>query len=134
MIPSTSQFIAEVVSNRGREGIVESSDNTLRLDLASDQAPTPEHLFAGAFAACYHSALKKAAQNAHVEIPGSTVIARVGLADDDSGDTSHLTVELRVALPGVDESVGRKLLDQATSTCPYARAVRGNVQVKVMTD
>jgi lipoyl-dependent peroxiredoxin len=134
MIPSTSSFIAEVVSNRGREGIVESSDNSLRLDLASEQAPTPEHLFAGAYAACFHSALKKAAQTAHLEIPGSSVIARVGLADDASGDTSHLTVELRCAIPGVDESTGRKLLNQAHSTCPYSRAVHGNIDVKILTD
>ncbi len=134
MIPSTSSFVAEVVSNRGREGVVESSDNALRLDLAAEQAPTPEHLFGAAYAACFHSALKKAARTAHVEIPGSSVIARVGLADDASGDTSHLTVELRCAIPGVDESTGRKLLNQAHSTCPYSRAVRGNIDVKLVTD
>jgi Ohr subfamily peroxiredoxin len=134
MNTSTTPFIAEVVSNRGRDGVVESSDNTLRLDLASEQAPTPEHLFAGAYAACFHSALKKAAQTAHEEIPGSSVIARVGMADDEGGDTSHLTVELRVAIPGVDEATARKLLNQAHSTCPYSRAVRGNIDVKLATD
>jgi len=128
------QTIAEVVSNNGRAGVVESSDRALRYDLATEQAPTPEHLFAAAYAACFHSALKHAAEVAHVEIPGSSIIARVGLDDDASGGTSHLTVELRAAIPGVDRSTADKLLHQAHSTCPYSRAVRGNVDVKLATD
>jgi lipoyl-dependent peroxiredoxin len=134
MNTSTTQTIAEVVSNQGRDGVVESSDRAIRYDLSSQQAPTPEHLFAAAYAACFHSALKHAARVAHVEIPGSSVIARVGLADDDVGDTSHLTVELRAAIPGVDENMAKKLLNQAHATCPYSRALRGNVNVKVTTD
>ncbi len=134
MNTSPTQTIAEVVSNQGRDGVVESSDRALRYDLSAGQAPTPEHLFAAAYAACFHSALKHAAEVAHVEIPGSSVIARVGLADDEAGDTSHLTVELRAAIPGVDETTARKLLNQAHATCPYSRAVRGNIDVKVTTD
>lgn len=134
MSTHTSSPIAEVVSNNGREGIITSSDRALRYDLSAEQAPTPEHLFAAAYAACFHAALKHAAQVEHTEIPGSSVIARVGLADDETGDTSHLTVELRAAIPGVDESTARKLLNQAHSTCPYSRAVHGNVEVKIVTD
>jgi Ohr subfamily peroxiredoxin len=134
MNTSPTQTIAEVVSNHGRDGVVESSDRALRYDLSAEQAPSPEHLFAAAYAACFHSALKHAAEVAHVEIPGSSVIARVGLADDDAGDTSHLVVELRAAIPGVDETMARKLLNQAHATCPYSRAVRGNIDVKVTTD
>lgn len=134
MNTSQTHTIAEVVSNHGRDGVVESSDRALRYDLSAEQAPSPEHLFAAAYAACFHSALKHAAEVAHVEIPGSSVIARVGLADDVVGDTSHLTVELRAAIPGVDETTARKLLNQAHATCPYSRAVRGNIDVKVSTD
>ena len=134
MNTTQTQTIAEVVSNNGRDGVVESSDRALRYDLATEQAPTPEHLFAAAYAACFHSALKHAAQVAHVEIPGSSVIARVGLADDDAGGTSRLTIELRAAIPGVDENTAEKLLNQAHATCPYSRAVRGNVDVKIVTD
>ena len=134
MNTTSTQTIAEVVSNNGREGIVTSSDRSLRYDLATEQAPSPEHLFAAAYAACFHSALKSAARSAHVEIPGSSVIARVGLVDDSSGNTSHLAVELRSAIPGVDEATAEKLLHQAHSHCPYSRAVQGNVDVKITTD
>jgi osmotically inducible protein OsmC len=135
MTTSHSQTItAEVASTRGREGVVESSDTALRCDLGAEHAPTPEHYFAAAYAACFHSALLKAARTAHVELPGSSIIARVGLADEEGGDTAHLTVELRAALPGVDEEQARKLLQQAHATCPYSRALRGNVDVKIVTD
>jgi lipoyl-dependent peroxiredoxin len=66
MNTSQTQTIAEVVSNHGRDGVVESSDRALRYDLSAEQAPSPEHLFAAAYAACFHSALKHAAQVAHV--------------------------------------------------------------------
>lgn len=134
MNTTSTQAIAEIASSRGRDGVVESSDTALRCDFTADNAPTPEHFFAAAYAACFHSALLKAARTAHVEIPGSSIIARVGLADDATGDTSHLTVELRAALPGIDETQAGKLLHQAHATCPYSRALRGNVDVKIVTD
>lgn len=128
-----AQVIAEVASHRGRDGIVESSDGALRFDLAEERAPSPEHLFAAAYAACFHSALRHAAQTAHADISGSSVIARVGLADEESGG-SRLTVELRAAIPGVSKDDGDRLLRQAHATCPYSRAVRGNIDVKLSTD
>lgn len=130
---ANAQIIAEVASQRGRDGIVESSDSTLRLDLAEEQAPTPEHLFAAAYAACFHSALRSAAQTAHDDISGSSVIARVALVDDQGGG-SRLAVELRAAIPGVGKDQAERLLRQAHSTCPYSRAIRGNVDVKLTTD
>ncbi len=134
MKTETTSAIAEVASSDGRDGVVESSDGALRLDLAAAEAPTPEHLFAAAYAACFHSALKHAARTAHLDIPGASLIARVGLADDAAGGGAHLTVELRAALPGVDTAQAEKLLRQAHATCPYSRAVRGNVDVKLSTD
>jgi Ohr subfamily peroxiredoxin len=134
MNTTSTQTTAEVASTRGRAGIVESSDTALRCDFSAENAPTPEHYFAAAYAACFHSALLKAARTAHLESPGASIIARVGLADDETGDTSHLTVELRAALPGIEESQARKLLKQAHSTCPYSRALRGNIDVKILTD
>jgi osmotically inducible protein OsmC len=133
MNSANAQVIAEVASQRGRDGIVESSDSTLRFDLGEEHAPTPEHLFAAAYAACFHSALRSAAKTAHDDISGSSVIARVALVDDESGG-SRLAIEMRAAIPGVSKEQGERLLRQAHSTCPYSRAVRGNIEVKLSTD
>lgn len=133
MNSSNVQTIAEVASQRGREGIVESADGALRIDLAEESAPTPEHLFAAGYAACFHAALLNAAKTAHADITGSSVIARVALLEEDNGGL-RLGVELRAAIPGVGKDQGEKLLHQAHSTCPYSKAVRGNIDVKLVTD
>ncbi len=129
----TATRTAEVLSNQGRDGRVEASDRSMSVDLAAEGAPTPEHFFAAAYAACFHSALRSAAKTAHLDITGSTVIARVTLGEDDKGE-SRLEVELRAAIPGVSADRGERLLHQAHQTCPYSRAVRGNVDVRLRTD
>ena len=129
----TDTLTAEVLSNLGRDGRIESSDRSLNFDLSAKGAPTPEHFFAAAYAACFHSALRSAAKTAHLDITGSTVIARVTLGEDDKGD-SRLEVELRAAIPGVGADRAGRLLHQAHQTCPYSRAVRGNVDVRLRTD
>jgi lipoyl-dependent peroxiredoxin len=132
-LQTTATRTAEVLSQRGRDGRIEASDRSLDFDLSADGAPTPEHLFAAAYAACFHSALRSAAKTAHLDIAGSTVIARVTLREDEKGG-SRLEVELRAAIPGVSADQGERLLHQAHETCPYSRAVRGNVNVRLGTD
>lgn len=129
----TATCTAEVLSQQGRDGRVEASDHSLSVDLAAEGAPTPEHLFAAAYAACFHSALLSAAKTAHLDIAGSTVVARVTLGEDEKGE-SQLAVELRAAIPGVSADRAERLLYQAHQTCPYSRAVRGNVDVRLRTD
>ncbi len=127
----------EVISERGRDGIVEASDGSLRIDFTKTAekgaAPTAEHLFAAAFAACFHSALRHAAQVAHADITGSTVVARVSIGENERGH-GELAVELHAAIPRVSRDQAAKLLHQAHSTCPYSRAVHGNVDVRLSTD
>jgi osmotically inducible protein OsmC len=121
---------ASVISDQGREGRVETADTGFSIQLSKDGADsvTPEHLFAGAYAACFHSALKNAAERAHVSIPGSTVTANVHLDENDQGDY-QLAVTLRSSLPGLRRSDAERLVHQAHTTCPYSKATRGNVKV-----
>jgi organic hydroperoxide reductase OsmC/OhrA len=41
-------------------------------------------------------------------------------------------VKLRVALPGLDETLKRELVDEGHQTCPYSRATRGNIDVHIL--
>lgn len=130
--------VAEVISEGGRSGVVETANRGFRLKLGapSEENPdavTPEHLFAAALSACFHSAVLATAERAHLHVIGSTVAARVGLADDANNE-SKLTVELRVSLPGVDEAKAERLLTHAQQTCPYVKAIRNNVRLDVRTD
>ena len=131
-------LVAEMISQGGRTGRVEGPDGILSIDLAmpTDENPgatTPEQLFAGAYAACFHSAILNAAEKAHLHIEGSTVIGRAQLLENDDGGY-ELAVELRAALPGVDEDDAQRLLRQAHNTCPYSKATRGNIDVKLTLD
>lgn len=129
--------VAEVISQGGRQGKVESPEGGFSADFAARgeqmDGVTPEHLFAGAYAACFHSALLSHAERGHFHIVGSTVTGRVALAENDRGEY-ELRIELRAALPGVARSDAEHLLHQAHATCPYSKAVRGNVNVQLTLD
>lgn len=59
--------IAEMIAQGGRDGRVEAADGAFGVDLSTNEEPgsvTPEHLFAGAYAACYLGALKSALKKA----------------------------------------------------------------------
>jgi Ohr subfamily peroxiredoxin len=128
--------IAEMVAQGGRDGKVEAADGNFSVSLSSDNQPqslTPEHLFAGAYAACFLGALKNAATTAHLPTEGMTVVARAHL-DEDSRGGHNLQVELRAAMPGVEENDARHVMNLAHQTCPYSKATRGNINVTLEFD
>jgi osmotically inducible protein OsmC len=128
--------IAEMIAQGGRDGKVESAEGGFSVDLSSENeqgAVTPEHLFAGAYAACFLGAVKNAAETAHLPTEGATVVAKAHLEEDDRG-SYRLMVELRAALPGVDAADAQHVLNLAHQTCPYSKATRGNINVTLSFD
>ena len=128
--------IAEMIAQGGRDGTVEAPDGNFRVELSSQEEPgavTPEHLFAGAYAACYLGALENAAKKAHVKLQGVTLVARAHLDEDDRGGY-NLNVELRAAMPGVSETDAQHIMNLAHKTCPYSKATRGNINVTLAFD
>jgi len=41
-----------------------------------------------------------------------------------------LQARLNISLPGVDRETAQQLVDLAEQTCPYSKAVKGNVNVE----
>lgn len=128
---TTHAPIAEVISQGGRSGSVETADAGFRLQFQepSEQNPaglTPEHLFGAAWAACYHGAVRYIAEQRKLPVKGSTVTARVRRQTEE-GATQPFHVELRVTLPGIDESEAQRILRDAHQMCSYTKATRGNV-------
>jgi Ohr subfamily peroxiredoxin len=129
-------YTAEALSTGdGRDGTVRTSDGQLELNLAipvemggKGDGTNPEQLFASGYAACFHSALRRVAQRAKADVEGSQVTGRVGIGPNGLGGFG-LTVELVVALPGVDPETAQQLVAAAHEVCPYSNAVRGNVDV-----
>jgi lipoyl-dependent peroxiredoxin len=136
-MPDEVLYIAEATSSGdGRNGHVVSSDHRLDLDLAmppelggSGNGTNPEQLFAAAYAACFHSALRGLARRAGVDAAGSTVTAQVGVGPE--GDVYGLEVTLIISIPGLEQEKTRELAEAAHQRCPYSRATRGNISVEL---
>jgi lipoyl-dependent peroxiredoxin len=128
--------IAEMIAQGGRDGTVEAPDGTFSVELSSDESSgsvTPEHLFAGAYAACFLGALKNQMEKAHITAEGVTVVGRAHLDEDERGGW-QLNVDLRAAMPGVKDSDAEHLMNLAHQSCPYSKATRGNINVNLSFD
>jgi Ohr subfamily peroxiredoxin len=89
----------------------------------------PEQLFAAGYAACFQGAMGLAAKKAGVDTSASTVTAEVGFGPE--GRSFAITVDLKVAIPGIEVAQAQELADAAHQLCPYSKATRGNVPVTV---
>jgi osmotically inducible protein OsmC len=134
--PSKIVYTARATAAGGRQGRSTSEDGILDVALATPKemggpggATNPEQLFAAGYAACFQGAMGLAAKKAGVDTSSSKVTAEVGFGPE--GDSYGLTVDLKVAIPGVDLATAQELADAAHQLCPYSKATRGNVPVTV---
>lgn len=90
----------------------------------------PEQLFAAGWSACFHGAMGLAAHRMKVALPPDTTIdAEVDLCM--ANGSYFLRARLNVNLPGMERELMRTLADAAHETCPYSKAIRGNVEVEI---
>lgn len=117
----------------GREnGVSRSSDGRLDVRLsppgATGTGTNPEQLFAAGWSACFEGALGLAARRRKVTLPHDAAIdAEVDLNLGANG--YFLGARLHVSLPGVERTLAVALITEAHQTCPYSKAVRGNIEV-----
>jgi osmotically inducible protein OsmC len=134
-----AMYTAEATAKGGRQGHVRSTDGVLDIPLAMPKelggpggaATNPEQLFAAGYAACFENALLRVARERKAPIRESSVTAQVGIGREEGG-YFRLGVELRVSVPGRD----RKEIEEFAriaheELCPYSRATRGNIDVRV---
>jgi lipoyl-dependent peroxiredoxin len=128
---------AQAKSVGGRDGRVTSTDNVLDLELtmpkhlggrAREGATNPEQLFAAGYSACFGNAVIFVARQAKVPVENITVDATVDLFTNEE-KLPTLGVTLHVNLPGLSQEQAEEIVETAHKTCPYSRAVRGNVDV-----
>lgn len=129
-------YEAVVTSKGGREGHIKSSDGILDLDVSlpksmggNEKHTNPEQLFAAGYAACYENALIHIGKAKKLDTSNSQVTAKVGLIMGDNG--VDLTAHLYVTLPNLEKEVAQNLIEEAHKTCPYSKATKGNIDVKI---
>jgi lipoyl-dependent peroxiredoxin len=126
-------YTAKTHTTGGREkGAARSSDGRLDVKLSppgsSGQGTNPEQLFAAGWSACFEGAMAFAARKLKAKLPEDTAIdAEVDLNQGDNG--YFLGARLNVSLPGIARDVAEAIVEEAHKTCPYSKAIRGNVDV-----
>ncbi len=128
-------YTAMTRTTGGREhGVARSSDGRLDIRLSmpgsSGIGANPEQLFAAGWSACFEGAMVLAAWKMNVSLPPDRAIdAEVDLCLAD--DEYFLQARLNISLPGLPRDIARALADAAHQTCPYSKAVRGNIDVAI---
>lgn len=126
-------YTAKSHTTGGRDGgASRSSDGRLDVKLSLPGSPgtgtNPEQLLATGWSACFLSAIKISAGKMKVKLPPEAAIdAEVDLCT--GGDGFFLQARLNVSLPGIEPEIAQALVDLAHHTCPYSKAVHGNVEV-----
>ena len=128
-------YTAKTHTIGGREGGgSRTSDGRLDIKFSLPGGPgngtNPEQLFAVGWSGCFLSAIKIVAAQMKVKLPADPVIdAEVDLCSGSGGYS--IQARLNVSLQGVDPQIARSVLDGAEQTCPYSKAIRGNVSVEI---
>jgi osmotically inducible protein OsmC len=127
-------YTALVHTTGGRQGTARSSDGRLDISLSSPgsggSGTNPEQLFAAGWSACFEGAMGLAARKMDIALPpGVSIEAAVNLCRNDGG--YFLQATLNVTVPGLQREVAQSLVDTAHQTCPYSKAIRGNVGVSI---
>lgn len=122
----------------GREGHVKSSTGKIDLNTnhpkemgGSGEGTNPEELFSAGYAACFLGALRLVAKNNDISLDDATAItAQVGFGKDPEGGFA-INAHLIGYLPGMEQGAADDLMNKAHQVCPYSKATRGNIDVKL---
>ena len=137
-IPSTAEtlYTATVSNVGGRDGDVKSLDETLDLQLrrpvemhGEGKAANPEMLFAAAYSSCYNGALMAVAERRKTILPTHAVEVAISL--NKEGNNMFLSGKITVKAPGMDKEQLQQLAETAHAVCPYSKAVKGNMDMKI---
>ncbi|WP_426756718.1 organic hydroperoxide resistance protein [Myxococcus sp. Y35] len=138
-IAITPLYSTTATTHGGRNGRVKSEDGVLDLPLAMPKelggaggaVTNPEQLFAAGYSACFESALRMVARAQGKNLGNDAgVRATVTIGKTPDGGFG-LAVELQGILPGLPNDEAQKLMEAAHQACPYSKATRGNIEVKV---
>jgi Ohr subfamily peroxiredoxin len=126
-------YAAKAHTTGGREGESRTSDGRLAVKLSSPGTPgdgtNPEQLFAAGWSACFESAMAGVARHLKVTLPPDLAIdAEVELWNGEDG--YYLKGRLNVSAPGLSRETAQAIVEAASHTCPYSKAIKGNVDAQ----
>lgn len=134
-----TKYETVVTNTGGRNGKVFSPDKTFSMDIEPPSKPdeknvtatNPEQLFAAGYSSCFNNALESTMRRNKVSFESSTVTAFVSLLYNPEDQGHEIGVRLQVSVKGISLEETRKYVAVAHTRCPYSKAIRGNVDVKI---
>ncbi|MBW8859189.1 MAG: organic hydroperoxide resistance protein [Caulobacter sp.] len=125
-------YTAKVHVAGGRDGSARSDDGRLDIKLSTPGGPgsgtNPEQLLAAGWSACFQGAMAIAAKQMDIELGEVAVDAEIDL--NLAGGGFVLAARLNISLPGLDWAAAHQVIEAAHRTCPYSKALEGNVDIK----
>lgn len=129
-------YTAAATSMGGRGGNVKSSDGVINLELRPPKEmggpggsyTNPEQLFAAGYAACFAGAYSHVALEKKIRIRPE-VTAKVTINKVPEG--FKLSVVMDIKTTGLAPKDAELLAEAAHQFCPYSKATRGNIDVKL---
>ncbi|WP_438279191.1 organic hydroperoxide resistance protein [Nitrobacter sp.] len=129
-------YVTKATTSGGRNGraVIDGGGLALAMALPKDlggagDGHNPEQLFALGWSSCFGQAILVLAKKHGLDGQAAKVTCEVTLNVDDGAFS--LAAELKVALPGADKTKLQALIEDAHTICPYSKATRGNVPVKL---
>ncbi|NSL88277.1 Ohr family peroxiredoxin [Chitinophaga sp. Mgbs1] len=123
-------IVLEKVLYTARTRTTGGRDIALSTPGAHGAGTNPEQLFAAGWSACFISALGLAARKLQTVLPKDTYVdAAVDLGTTDGA--YFLQARLDISLPGIDPELAQQLAALAHQTCPYSKAVSGNINISI---
>jgi len=134
-------YTATATAHGGREGKVQTDDGLVSHSLAMPTSlggkggpgTNPEQLFAAGYSACFESALRLVARMQKKPLKDATITARVTIGKTDDGGFG-LAAELRGHIEGISREEAQALMEAAHQVCPYSKATRDNIEVKLVAE
>jgi|TARA_R110002051_G_scaffold325867_1_gene432538 Ohr subfamily peroxiredoxin len=132
-------FKSSATNKGGRSGHVTSEGGLIDFDVkmpngkddTEEKYTNPEQLFAAAYATCFAGAVQAVAKDHKVDDLGDFSVTAVVAFQKDEDGGFIIKATLDSYLPTVDKDMGEKLVNAAHEICPYSKATRDNITVKL---
>jgi osmotically inducible protein OsmC len=122
-------FTGTTHTSGGPDGATRSTDGQLDLRLPEPH-PAAEKLFGAAWSACFIGAIELVASQKKIALPTHpSITATIEMLMENNA--FFLKAHLDVSIPDVDREVAQQLMEAAHGVCPYSKASRGNIEVKL---
>ncbi|WP_323702971.1 organic hydroperoxide resistance protein [Mammaliicoccus sp. Dog046] len=131
-----THYETKATNTGGRKGHVYTDDKAIDVDVlppqqADGKATNPEQLFAAGYASCFNGAFDLILKQNKVRDAEPEVTLTVRLVDDENAESPKLEVDIDAKVKNLSQEDAEKYLKDAHDFCPYSKATRNNIDVKL---